>query len=172
MWTSSFLAVAAEVLRQVDGPRGVVQALGRLQPADLVEEPAAARIHIHAVALHLEEPQRVLDLRLVEVGVAVAAEEVADRARAAVEDDVDVGVAGGPGVGEELAAPGGEHVVELFLELVEGAAERPAPLLVPVAPGPAAAVGVPALDAVAQLQALRSWISTSHSGGWSSRNSP
>ncbi len=100
------LAVAAEAPRQVDGPRGVVQALRRLQPADLVEEPAAARVHQHPVALHLQQAEGVADLGVVEVGVAVAAEEVADRLRAAVEDHVDVGVARLPGVGEALAGRG------------------------------------------------------------------
>ena len=166
------LAVAAEGPRQVDRPRRVVEALGRLQPADLVEEPAATGVHEHRVALHLEQPKRVADLGIVEVGVPVAAEEKADSLRVAVEDHVDVGVPRLPGIGEALAPPGAEDVVKLVLQLVERPAERPAPLLVPVAPGLAAAVRVPSLNPVAQLQAVFSWISTSHWGGCSSRNSP
>src|SRR5262249_6983328 len=84
----------------------------------------------------------------VEVGVAVLAEELPDRAVAAVEDDLDVRVAGTPGGGEALAAPRGEEVVELLLELVEGPAQGAAPLLVPVVTRLAAAVGIPPLHAV------------------------
>ena len=81
--------------------------------------------------------------------MAVLLEEVMDGpGRLAVEDDVDVGVARGPGVGEALAAPGAEEVVELVLERVERLAQRRAPFLVPVAAHLAAAVGPPALDAV------------------------
>ena len=97
------LAVAAEGPRKVDRPRRVVEALGRLQPADLVEEPAATGVHEHRVALHLEQPEHVADLGIVEVGVPVAAEEKADSLRVAVEDHVDVGVPRLPGIGEALA---------------------------------------------------------------------
>ena len=69
--------------------------------------------------------------------------------RGAVEDDVDVGVAGGPEIFEEGCG-------ELFgegcggvAEVVEGFAEGGAPLLVPAGlAAVAAAVGAPAFDAV------------------------
>src|SRR4051812_43260175 len=80
--------------------------------------------------------------------MALFLEEVADRAGTAIEDHLDVGVTRRPGVGEALAAPRREQVIDLLPELVERLAERSSPFLVPVSPGSAAAVGVPALDAV------------------------
>ena len=81
--------------------------------------------------------------------VACWCEEVEDGGGGAVEDDLDVGVAGGPEIFEErlgeLLGEGGGGVAEI----VEGFAEWGAPLLVPAGfAAVAAAVGAPALDAV------------------------
>ena len=47
-----------------------------LQAADLVEEPAAGGEHEHGVSLHLQEPQCVGGLNVVQVGVAVLGQEL------------------------------------------------------------------------------------------------
>ncbi len=80
--------------------------------------------------------------------MAVAAEKLAHRARAAVEDDVDVGVAGSPRVEEARPPARGKQDVEAAREPVEGLPQRIAPGLVPVAAHLAAAIAPPALDAV------------------------
>ena len=68
---------------------------------------------------------------------------------AAVEDDVDVGVARGPDIVEELGALLLGERSDGVAQLVESLAQGRAPLLVPAGlAAVAAAVGAPALDAV------------------------
>src|SRR5438067_1186663 len=75
-------------------------------------------------------------------------EEVADRFRAAVLDDLDVPLARRPRVRKTLPAAGCEKAVEFLAELVEGFAQRTAPFLLPAPPHIAATIRSPALDPV------------------------
>src|SRR5205085_6760736 len=50
-----FHAAAGNFFGELDGARGVVQDLHGLDAGDVVEEPAAARVHEHGVALHLQQ---------------------------------------------------------------------------------------------------------------------
>ena len=79
----------------------------------------------------------------------VAGEEAVLGGGGAIEDDVDVGVARGPEVGEQRCGEGLGERGGRVAEEVEGFAEGCAPLLVPAGlAAVAAAVGAPALDAV------------------------
>ena len=107
-----------EMPGELNGPGRVAEALGRLQPADLVKEPAAARVHEQPVPLHLQEPENFADPQIVEVGVGSALDELSHGLGAAVQDDLDILVARLPGIGKVLPAAGGEDVIEMVPELV------------------------------------------------------
>ena len=101
------------------------------------------------MAFELEEFEGGDALGLGERAGGVLGEELDDGGGGAVEDDLDVGVAGGPEVFEEglgeLFGEGSGGVAEV----VEGFARGGAPLLVPAGlAAVAAAVGAPAFDAV------------------------
>ena len=164
--TNSGSKSRCRLLGQVDGPGRVLQALDRLDPAELVVEPAAGREHQHRVALHFEQAQGFDELVGVEVGMSVAGDEAVDGLGRSRDRGSPRCRRRAPSKGRKtLASARAEEVVELDLEPVERLPERAAPALVPLAPRPAAAIGPPALDAVTQLHELFSWISTSHSGG-------
>ena len=79
----------------------------------------------------------------------VQVEEVLSGRLAAVKDDADVAVAGGPDILEELGAVLLGERSEGVAQLVESLAQRGAPLLIEAGlAAVAAAVGAPALDAV------------------------
>ena len=79
----------------------------------------------------------------------VGGEEAVEVVGGAVEDDVDVGVAGGPEIFEEGLGDGFGERSGAVAEEVESFAEGSAPALVPAGlAAVAAAVGAPALDAV------------------------
>ena len=48
-------AFAEQLLAQLDGAAGVLQDVHRLRPGEFIEEPAAAGIHQHEIALHFEQ---------------------------------------------------------------------------------------------------------------------
>ncbi len=135
---------------ELEDAAGVGDDLDGLDAGDLVEEPAAAGVHELGVTFELEEFEDGDAFRFGEFAGGVLLEEFDDGGGGAVEDDLDVGVAGGPEIFEEglgeLLGEGSGGVAEV----VEGFAERRAPLLVPAGLGAAvaAAVGAPALDAV------------------------
>ncbi len=63
-----------EMPGELNGPRGIAEALRGFQPADLVEEPAAAGEHQQPVPLHFQQPERLADVVVVAgVGLAVLA---------------------------------------------------------------------------------------------------
>ena len=51
-------AEGAKILREPYRASGILQHLHRLQPGDLIEEPAAACVHQHRVPLHFQQFQR------------------------------------------------------------------------------------------------------------------
>src|SRR5262249_53577632 len=141
--------LAEQLLPQLPGPAGVLQDRPRLRPADLVEEPAAARVHSQGVALQLQQLAGGDAVLLAQLAGRVPVEEGADVLGRAVEQDRDVVVAGPPRVAQQaggvLLGGGGEGGAEA----VEGPAQRAAPGLPPAGPArAAAAVRAPALDAV------------------------
>ncbi len=91
---------ARDLLRQLDHASCVVEDLHSLDSGDLAEEPAAARVHEHGVALGLEQLERAHDLGGVERTVAPFLQKPFDAHVGAVEDDVDVVVARAPGVAQ------------------------------------------------------------------------
>ena len=135
---------------ELNDSAGVGDDLDGLDAGDLVEEPAAAGVHELCVAFELEEFEGGDAFRFGEFARGLLLEEFDDGGGGAVEDDLDVGVAGVPEIFEEglgeLLGEGSGGVAEV----VEGFAERRAPLLVPAGFGAAVAtaVGAPALDAV------------------------
>jgi len=136
--------------RELQHAPGVAEDLRGLDARELVEEPSAARVHEHRVALKLEELERPDALRGIERAMPDLAEEMIDALLTGVEDDVDVMVARAPGMPEEVAAFVLEPGRDLVAEPVEGVAERAPPLLVPALRRArvAAAVGAPAGNAV------------------------
>ena len=144
------IRVREELPRELEGPPGVLEDLAGLDAFDVVEEPAAARVHELRVPLHLEELQRADALGALRRARRVAPEIPGDVFRGAVEDHLDVVVARGPGVPEELR---GGLLVEgrqRVAKCVERLAERGPPVLTPCGVGlrPAAAVAPPALHAM------------------------
>jgi hypothetical protein len=92
-----------EPLGQLQDARGVGDNLHGLNAGDIVKEPSAAGVHELRVALHLHELEGA-DLLVGRERVAgLCAEEAGDGLLAAVEQDVDIGVACGPHIGEEAA---------------------------------------------------------------------
>ena len=140
---------AEELGGELEDAAGVGDDLDGLDAGDLVEEPAAGGVHELGVAFELEEFEGGDALGLGEGAGGVLVEEFSDGGGRAVEDDLDVGVAGGPEIFEERL---GELLGEWrggVAEVVEGFAEGGAPLLVPAGlAAVAAAVGAPAFDAV------------------------
>ena len=128
----------------------IAEDLLRLDAADVVKEPAAARVHQHRVALELEELERADALGGAEVAVAELPQESFDTLLPRLEDDVDVVIARPPRVTEELAPVVLETGRDLVAQPVERVAERGAPLLVPAKrrSGAASAVGTPSRDSV------------------------
>ena len=101
------------------------------------------------MALHLHELEGA-DLLVGGEGVAgLCAEEAGDGLLAAIEQDVDIGVASGPYISEEDGAGCLSEGDEGIAQLVEGLAERRAPLLMEAGLATVAtAVGTPPLNAV------------------------
>jgi hypothetical protein len=127
-----------------------LQDLHGLDSRELVEEPAAARVHEHGVALRFEELEGAPPLLAAQLAPGVLGEETRDVLGRAVEQHADVVVARRPGILEQLAARGLERRRHAVAQPVESVAQRLAPALVPalLASRVTAAVGVPAADAV------------------------
>src|SRR5206468_11541228 len=142
------LQMRAERRTELDRACRVAQHEHRLEAAQIVEEPTAARLHEERVARQLEGAPRLQRAgRRERVGCFCC--EPGARARG-LEEAVDVAVAGAPRVAQDVARA---HLVDgrqLVAQRVDRLAERQAPGLRP--PGllarAAAAVGPPALDAV------------------------
>src|SRR5262249_5518576 len=133
---------------KLNGPSRIAQALRGLEAADFIEEPAAARVHEQRVPLHFQEPKSLADQQVVEIRVRMPLEKLAHRLGVSVQDDLDVAVAGLPGIRKALRAARRENVVQMVLELVERLPQRPTPLLMPAASHVAATVGAPAFHAM------------------------
>ncbi len=141
--------LAEDLLRKLQHARGVGDDLHGLDAGDVVEEPAATGVHELGVALHLHQLEGAHALGFRERVRLMRGEEAVGRFRAAVENDLDVGVARGPNVFEEVAVLLLGERNERVAQLVEGLAQRRAPSLVPAGlAAVAAAIGAPALDAV------------------------
>jgi hypothetical protein len=143
--------LAAQGLAQLARARRVGEDLHGLDPGQIVEEPAAARVHRHGVATELHELEGADPAGSGQRPAAVAGQEpILDRGIGAGQDHLDVGVARGPRIDEQL---GPERVVEVgdaIAQPVERVAQRPTPGLAPPGPtaGVAAAVGAPPIDPV------------------------
>ncbi len=87
---------AEELGGELEDASGVGDDLDGFDAGDVVEEPAAAGVHELGVALELEEFEDGDALGGGEGAGGVAREEAVFRGGRAVEDDVDVGVAGLP----------------------------------------------------------------------------
>ena len=141
--------VGEELGGELDDAAGVGDDLDGLDAGDVVEEPAAGGVHELGVALELEELEDGDAFGGGEGAGGVGGEEAVEVVGGAVEDDVDVGVAGGPEVFEEGLGDGLGEGRGAVAEEVEGFAEGGAPALIPSGlAAVAAAVGAPALDAV------------------------
>src|SRR5205085_11857228 len=103
-----------------------------LQAADLVEEPATACVHEQTVSLHFLQPECPLNAQGLDAGAGVIAQEPPHRLFAAIEDNIDVGVASLPWVREELLADAEEQFVEPTFEVIERLTEWAAPFLLPI----------------------------------------
>src|SRR5262249_58317307 len=96
---------AEELFGELDGAAGVTEDLHGFDSGEVIEEPAAARLHEHRVALHLEELHGVDALFGGERPGAVLREEAVQDLRRTVADDVRVGVTRLPGIAEEGRPP-------------------------------------------------------------------
>src|SRR5689334_8665959 len=129
---------------------GVVEHLNGFEAGQLVEKPSAARVHEHGVALHFEKFEGANPLLLVEIMRGVLREEAREAFVGAVEDYINIGIAGSPGIFQKGCGLLLEKGRQSVAKPIERFAEGRAPALVPiaVAAGIAATVGFPALDAV------------------------
>ncbi len=137
-------------LHRLDDAAGVAEGLHGLDARDVVEEPAAARVHRQGSALRFEERERAHLLIGGERARGVPRQKLfAPRATARAEQ-LDVLVARGPRVAQQVAAGLLELRREVVAQEVEGRAQRRAPALVPAAGGGgvAAAVARPAAQTV------------------------
>ena len=95
-----------DLLQEISRTGGVPHDLNRLESGDVVEEPAAGRVHEHEVPLRLEQREG-LDERLVGVALHPSGGEVRDGGRAEHHRHVFVSCA--PRVDENLRAAALEH---------------------------------------------------------------
>ena len=140
---------AEDLQGELQHARRVGDHLYGLDAGDVIEKPSAAGEHKLRVALHLHEFQGADALAVAEWVRLLRSQEAIDRLRAAVEHHLDVGVARGPHIAKESAAVLLGELDQCIAQLVEGPAQRSAPLLVPAGMAAvAAAVGAPPLHAV------------------------
>ncbi len=139
-----------QLAEQLQGAAGILDDLDGLDAGQLVEEPAAAGVHQHGVALHFEQLQQAHAFRLVELAVRGGGEEPLHRFGRTVEDHGDVAVAGPPRIDAETACGIAIGRGNRVAQPVERRPQRFAPLLAPARPSPgtAAAVTPPAFDPV------------------------
>src|SRR5581483_9673283 len=116
---------------------------------DLGEEPAAAGVHEHGVALDLQVGQGLHLFQVVQGPAGLFLQEVLSGSFR-IQDQMDVVVTGGPGVLEELAPLPLEMVLHMVPQEVEGFTQGAAPLLGPafLTTGLAAAITEPTAHAM------------------------
>src|SRR5207247_10244794 len=93
-----FEFLAEDVLRQLNDTSRELKNLYGLDAGQVIEKPAAARVHEHGVALHFEELEHRRGFRVVQCPYSVAGDKAANVCRRSVVDDVDVGIARAPRV--------------------------------------------------------------------------
>ncbi len=129
---------------------GVLDDLDGLDPGELVEEPAAARVHQHGVPLELQQLESQDFLAVVQPLRRMPIPEARAARLCPIQDDVDVIVSRSPGVLQQgpraVLVPWGQRVAKP----VQRVAQRCPPRLAParVHPRAAAAVVPPALHSV------------------------
>jgi len=143
---------AAGLLEQIERVRRHANDERPLEAGDVVEEPAAARVHEQRRALQLEQQARPVARRLPARAQRLGPED-RERRVARVDrriDDLAVGVARAPRVDEQLGRGVLVEVRRGVAHEVERLAQRPAPALVPALRRVevAAAVALPAAEAV------------------------
>ena len=125
-------AGAEELPRQLQHAAGVLDDLARLDAADVVEEPAAARVHELRVPLQLEQLERRRSApSRASSRPACAARKRRTRLRRPVEDHADVVVARLPRVREQRARLLLPERRQRVAQRVERLAQGRAPRLVP-----------------------------------------
>ena len=90
--------LAGEFLAQLQGPGGVFDYLLGLHAGDVGKEPAAAGVHEQGVALHFQEFQGRHPIAFFEVRHSLLGEIFRQGPGAAVQNHLDIGIPGGPGV--------------------------------------------------------------------------
>ena len=140
---------AEEASGELEDAAGVGDDLDGLDAGDLVKEPAAGGVHELGVATELHELPDGRAFFGGELAGGVLGEETIFGGGGAIEDDVDVSVAGGPEIVKQRLGDGFGEGAGAVTEEVKGIAEGSAPLLVPAGlAAVAAAVRAPALDSV------------------------
>jgi len=133
---------------QLDRPSCVSEDLKGLDSSQVIEEPAAARIHEHGVALELQKLQRLNRFVLIQGPPRLAFQEFLDVLGIPIQHHLDVSIATSPGIRQEPLAPflegWGQGIPKVIQRLPEGLSPPLPPL--GIAPGAAAAVGAPPLD--------------------------
>jgi hypothetical protein len=139
---------SSEATREVDRTARLSQHDRRLDAGDVVEEPAAARLHEHRVPCHLERRARVDHVPRRRAARELRRHDLDRPLRR--HHRLDVAIARAPRIAQRAAALGFEDERELVAEPVDGLAQRPSPRLRPFGrPTHAtAAVVAPSFDAV------------------------
>src|SRR6185437_3167537 len=135
---------------QLDGPTGVLDYLHCLDARELVEKPAAARIHQHRVALHFKQLESPHSRRLVEFVNCVPGKKAVYGIFGPVENNVDIVVARSPWIFEQILCLLLELGRNSIAQPIQRLSQRRKPLLIPsgMPAGITAAVGPPALDSM------------------------
>src|SRR5256885_1737824 len=94
----------------------------------------------------------------------VLLKEVGDGIMRPVEHNFDIGVTRGPGIAQYSLSHLFKEGIDGVTQPIEGGAQRPAPMLLPRSAGVAAAIAVPALDAV--RTAPGGVLNDAHFHGW------
>src|SRR5215469_17490220 len=82
--------LAAALLGQLDRSSRILNHLHSLKTRKFIKEPAATRVHQHRVPLHLEKPQRLYLLMIMEGAHCMIGEEGGARRIRAIEKHTDV----------------------------------------------------------------------------------
>ena len=140
----------AEPSREIDRARRVAQDLAALDPARLVEEPAAARVHEQPGTLDLEQHRDPGPLGIAQAAPRVPLDQRGKSSPCAVRKHPPEVVAQDPGIGNKCPGLAFEPRVDRAGERIEGGSQSGPPALVPslLAAGATAAIRSPALDAV------------------------
>ena len=109
-------------LGQLDHACGVGDNLDGFNAGDVVKEPAATGVHELGMALHFHEGEGANAIDFCEGMMLVGVEEAIDVFRAAIENNLDIAIAGSPYVFEELIADFFCNRSQGIAELVEALA--------------------------------------------------